>query len=142
MTVPVWPIDELPSYILVDGFGRTQPDGRLRSQTDTGPGKMRLVNSAAVAPATIEVYLDPNQTARFRRFWAEDTGGGVLPFLIRDPQFDGLLLADEDGVLLTDENDVVLAMDAWWLVQFDGAPRETQVAGMLSKLQCGLLILP
>ncbi|MBK5958120.1 hypothetical protein CCR97_08305 [Rhodoplanes elegans] len=142
MAVAVWP-GELPEYVLVDGFSLTQPDGRLRTPTDTGPGKTRLKNSAAMTPVAAQVYLKgPNDMARFRRFWAEDLAGGVLPFVVRDPRHDGALLGDEDGLVLADEDGAPIEVSAYWLAEFDAAPAESQVAGYFSRLSFTLLVFP
>lgn len=142
MTTPTWP-SELPCAVMDASLSPTMADGRLRASTDTGPGKVRLLNSAAVTPASAAIVCDANQLARFNRFWTEDVGRGVLPFLIRDQELDALPLLDEDGTELTDESDETLLNSAWWLVQFGTPPsRPTLVSRQLFRVNFELLILP
>lgn len=141
MSIPIWPFD-LPQFVLVSGFGVTQADGRLRTPTDTGPGKLRLSNSGAVMSVRVELPpLDPNGVARFNRFWNEEIGFGVLPFLIHDPILDGVPLSDDTDSILTDNFDQILLNTAWWLVRFVGAPTKTAVGGFWFPHQFVLEVL-
>jgi hypothetical protein len=81
MAVPDWP-STLPQALLVDGNQFAAPDGRLRSQTDTGPAKMRLRSSAMPMPFSGSILMDDTQHDTFEAFIAPDgdTVGGALPF--------------------------------------------------------------
>ena len=80
----LWP-SNLPNIVLVDGFTVGQADGRLQSEPDSGPPKVRLLTSARPTPVAAQLHLDgPTHSGRFDRFWAETLKRGALPFLIRD----------------------------------------------------------
>jgi len=132
MTIPTWPSD-LPQLAALDNFTLSQAEGRIRSQTDTGPGKVRLLNSAAVTPFTVQVQpLTIDQYARFERFWNEEIGYGVLPFWLPDLFYDGLTLTDQDGNTITDQSGTPIVFGSWWLVRFGGTtPVKTPKSGFL-----------
>lgn len=101
-----WPEGELGFRPLIDDFSYEEPDGRYRNPMDRGPSKSRggTEGTANLITCSSEPFWNADQLARWRRWWKEDTGGGNLPFKIRDPQFDGLLwLTDSGGMLLTGE---------------------------------------
>jgi len=140
MTV-VWPT-ALPQRFLVDGYSLSQPDGRLRSPMDAGPPKVRRRSSAAVRNVSAQIIVTFDAHGRFDRFWAEDTSGGVLPFLVPNPQVDDLIVTDESGATLTDESgNEVQAVD-YWLVQFGESPPQTSPDGLEFRISFPLIILP
>lgn len=149
MTIPSWP-SGLPStsengeIAMVEGFQMTQPEGRLRTSTDTGPGKVRLMNSAAVMPVTMEMFCTSNDLARFNRFWVETLGRGVKVFTFPDPTTfgDDFVLGDEDGAPLGDEDGVLLGGSDWWLARFGSAPTKPARSGSLYQIRFELLVLP
>lgn len=119
----IWPTD-LPQSMLVEGFETNQRDGRLRSSTDIGPPKMRPRTSAAIKPVSGVIRCTQDQTARLERFWAEDTRGGILPFMIPAQVFNNAwLLTDDGSPLLTDDGEQILIED-WWLALFAEPPPE------------------
>ncbi|WP_296741449.1 hypothetical protein [Mesorhizobium sp.] len=141
MSVPVWPSD-LPQYVLVDGFQSGPRGNRLRTAMDTGPGKMRR-RGAKTKPVSCSITMEPDDLARFYRFYEDDTLNGTLPFLFPDHQFDGLALADESGVPLLTETDVPLLIESWWLVQFgENEPADTYTDGLIARVEFDLLVLP
>jgi len=141
MSIPVWPSD-LPQAVLVDGFAYSQAEGRLTSRTDTGPGKARLMNSAAITPVRAQIRVTPAQLARFRRFYSEDLGQGVNPFWMRDQIFDGMALSDADGALLTDGDGKVLTMASCWLARFGLNMQTLPRPGFLFRIEFDLELLP
>lgn len=82
--VDVWPVS-LPQAILMDGNSDSSPDGRLKSQTDQGPGKSRRRTSAAVRKFSGRMYVTTEQLGTLRTFINITTLGGSLPFTFRDP---------------------------------------------------------
>ncbi|MDB5620507.1 hypothetical protein [Tardiphaga sp.] len=141
MTLAVWPAD-LPQYVLVDGFQSGPRGARLKTATDTGPGKQRR-RGALMKPVTCSFFASTDELARFYRFWESDTAGGVLPFVMPDRQFDGLALMDENGLVLADENGVPLIAESWWLVQFgQNEPADTPISGVYWRVQFDLVVLP
>ena len=141
MTTPVWP-DELPACVLPRSIATTEPDGRLRTATDSGPGKTRLANTAAMMPASLEFVLSPAQVARLMRFWREDTAGGTLPFVIRDPWLHGRGLTQESGLILTDGNGAALVNTAHWLAEFDAPPGIPRQSRRHARVSVGLRVYP
>lgn len=94
------PSSELPQRVLKDGFQFVLPDGRMASEMDRGPDKLRGDVAGSDNPVQCQIEINTAQLARWRRFWQEDLGGGNLWFLIRDQQFDGQIiegLADNDS---------------------------------------------
>jgi len=75
----VWP-DTLPTKMLRDGFGGGMGDGRLRTQTDTGPGKTRNRFSAVVQPVSGTMRMTEDQRAILEAFVRDDLDGGTLGF--------------------------------------------------------------
>ena len=86
-----WP-SSLPQQYLVDGNQQTFPDGRLRSTTDTGPGKMRQRSSAMASPLSLSLRMSNAQLATLQSFIASDLQGGTLPFTIPAPRGTGTWL--------------------------------------------------
>lgn len=117
MAIPVWP-SELPQRFLVDGYSEKLRDGRILTKTSAGPGKARRRFSAAVLPVTATMRLDFAAKARLERFWYEDTGGGVLPFILPDQTHDGLPIPDAAGNPVVDGSGNPILVTAKWLAMF------------------------
>lgn len=83
MAVPSWPAG-IPSCLI----GLAAPvwaDGRLRSQTDTGPSKMRRRSSAMAGPMTGSLVMTYYQMQLLQDFVRTTTAGGSLPFSYPSP---------------------------------------------------------
>ena len=142
MTAPQWPA-ELQQRLLKDGFADTLADGRIRTKTDIGPGKVRLSSTSAIRPVAGRIKVDDGSKARFDRFWMEETKGGILPFFIPDQARDGLLLAGSDGATLLDMNGLPILVTAWWLVRFGAsAPVTSPAPGLFWTISFPLEVLP
>lgn len=136
MTVPLWPSD-LPSCMMVDSFARGIDDARMFTEMDAGPDKSRVRGVKAEA-AEGEIIITTDQYARFRRFWKEEIGNGVLPFLTKDQTFNGVVIDDLD-----DEDGVETTGTYYWLVVFGReTPRLTRFSQKRYRLSYTLLILP
>jgi hypothetical protein len=72
-----WPIT-VPCALINLQVGAA--DGRLKSQTDTGPGKMRRRSSAMPYMMTGQLVLTYQQRQLLANFIATTLAGGVLPF--------------------------------------------------------------
>lgn len=81
----VWPVT-LPQGLLMDGNSDAPPDGRLKSQTDQGPGKTRRRTSAAVRKFSGRMYMTTEQIDTLETFIETTTLGGTLPFTFKDPK--------------------------------------------------------
>ena len=140
MAVPVWPV-ELPQKVLHDGYSERPVDGRLRTQTDFGPGKVRRRYSSAARPVSCAILVPDTLVARFDRFWNEETSGGVMPFIMPDQIFNGAFLLDNFGNQITDQNGNPLLVSAFWLVRFGDAPTTTCV-GAWFNIAFQIMVLP
>lgn len=123
--IPYWPSD-LPQRVLADTYSEGLPDGRLRTQMETGHAKSRRRFSSAAKPVTAAFKVSLDEKARLERFWEEDIAGGSLPFLIADQTMDGVALLADGGLQLLDDQGRPLINTAWWLVLAgDAAPAFT-----------------
>lgn len=142
MTV-YWP-DDLPQRVVTDGYTRGVADSRVFTSMDSGLDKSRSRGIAA-EPVACQLYLARSQYARWLRFWKEDTGGGILPFLIPDQNFDGIDIATSDELTITTEEDVVVVGVYNWLVIFGKETPQVRVvpnSATLYNLSFTLLKLP
>lgn len=117
MTVLVWPA-ALPNTMARDNHRYTFGDGRLRSATDVGPGKVRRRFSATAKPLSGTMILSLDQRIQLETFWNDDTKGGTLPFIFPAIGIDGAALTMADGTELTTSDGTPITMSAHWLVQF------------------------
>lgn len=130
-----WPAD-LPQFVHRTDFRLSASDGVLRTKTETGPGKARRRFSSAPELMSCSITVDRQGLARFRRFHQEETKNGSLPFVMRDQEFDGCLLAD----ILT-EAGAPVAIVANRLVMFAEAPSHTSF-GMMFSVGMSLSLMP
>ncbi|MBE1208104.1 hypothetical protein [Aminobacter carboxidus] len=82
--VDVWPAT-LPQYLLADGYSEAQGDGRLRTQPDVGPPKVRLRSSAMPGPLQGRMMMSGAQRAILDNFVKTTLIKGTLPFTFPDP---------------------------------------------------------
>lgn len=80
----VWP-SGLPQYLLTDGYAQGVGDGRIRSQTDTGPGKVRRRTTAMVRPITGRMLMTGAQVEEMMTWIENDIFGGTMVFDFPDP---------------------------------------------------------
>lgn len=75
----VWPAT-LPQVPLF-GWGRELADTRLRTETDTGPVKMRRQYTSGVEKlSNVVINLDETQRTALETFFYDTTAGGSLAF--------------------------------------------------------------
>jgi len=129
VTVPVWP-PELPRRVLVDNQKTTLGEGRLKSATDVGPGKVRRRFSSAVKPVTVNFTLNGDQRIRFISFFEEDTAMGSLPFLFPEVGLYGAMLTTSSGDPLTTLGGVPITAVSWWLVRYSIASDPPSITPM------------
>lgn len=115
-----WP-DSLPQRFRVEGTGIEMGDGRIVSQTDTGPGKMRPRSSSVPDKMSASMRMTEGQYATLETFVKTTLGRGTLPFTIPSPR---------DGSTI--------------LVRFarDGLPRWATPGGDVRDVSFQLEILP
>lgn len=82
--VDAWPAT-LPQYLLADGYSEAKGDGRLRSQPDIGPAKVRRRTSAMPGPLRGRMKMSGAQRAILDAFVETTLANGVLPFTFPDP---------------------------------------------------------
>ncbi|MCM2506061.1 Ig domain-containing protein [Aureimonas altamirensis] len=85
MAFDVWPIS-LPQDFLLSGYSYAMGDGRLRSNMDTGPAKLRLRTANMPSSITGNMILNASQVRTLEQFVNVTTLGGTISFQIRDPQ--------------------------------------------------------
>jgi hypothetical protein len=141
MTVPFWP-SELLQTVYVDGYQSSPAGGRLGTSMEAGPDKQRR-RGPKLRPLSGTIRLDPDERARFERFWDEEIDGGTLPFWFPDIHLGGFALATESGLVLTTETDRPVEIDSWWLVQMAKEdPAYSAVSGLLFNVSFKLVVLP
>jgi hypothetical protein len=108
--VDAWP-GTLPQLVQIDGFSSGNADGRLSTNMDTGPAKMRRRTSASIRPLAATIQCTGAQLATLRTFVDTTLLGGSLPFTFPAPE-DGssLLVRFSDQGLPTWNN---LGGDTW-----------------------------
>ena len=84
MAAANWP-GTLPQGLLIDGAIDGMADGRLRTKTDMGPGKVRPRTFAAVRPLSGDIMCTDAQLQALRDFVGTTLAGGSLPFYWVDP---------------------------------------------------------
>lgn len=87
-----WPAS-LPTDMNASDYAEGMADGRLMSQTDTGPAKVRLRSSAMARPLKGSMIMTGAQVATLRTFVDTTLLGGTLPFNFTDPIDGSTVLA-------------------------------------------------
>ena len=79
MAIDTWP-SSLPQSFLLSGYSEGMGDGRIKSNTDTGPAKIRRRSTAIPEPVTGQLLLSQSQKQTLKSFILETLLGGTLPF--------------------------------------------------------------
>jgi hypothetical protein len=85
-----WP-STLPCTLVTDGNSGGVGDGRIRSATDTGPGKVRRRTTAMAKPITGSLIMTVAEIAILEDFIEDDLMGGTLVFNFKDPMTHALV---------------------------------------------------
>lgn len=125
-----WP-DDLPIFVQRENFRVQREEGRLRSPTDFGPGKVRRRSSSTVRTITPRIWMTRAQLERFDEFWQVDTKGGSLFFWFPEPGRHGFPMRGLGGGILLTADGVPLLISAWVLVRFS-ADAEPPAIGTIS----------
>lgn len=142
MAIPSWPSD-LPQRPSQQGYSVGFGDGRLMTEMDAGPPKMRRRYTSTVKPVAMSFVGDANAVARFERFWDIDLKGGSLPFTIVNPIMHGMKLVTETGTTVTDELGNPILVAAYDLALMGKSPPQvTPVGGLDYRISCTLTKLP
>lgn len=105
----VWP-STLPKRFLPEDYTETEPDNLLRSQTETGPAKVRVRSSSAVRLISGSMWLPDDQRATFKTFYNTTLIHGSLAFTYPNPDGGSDLL-----VRITEPpNWAKVALGRWW----------------------------
>lgn len=141
MAVLTWPSD-LPPFVQREGYAETLADGRKKIETDSGFDFLRL-NSPGFEQVSGSIFIPRDRVPRFKRFWKEETRGGVLPFVVSNQLLDGQALLDSSSEPLLDGSGGTILVVAKWLARFapDQAPR-IEPHGVRFQISMQLEILP
>jgi hypothetical protein len=90
-----WP-DGVPHCFTADSLAVGLADGRIRSQTDTGPGKVRRRSSAMVKDMTGTLIMTYAQLTALETFVDDTLLGGSLPFSFPDQRGNTILVRFAD----------------------------------------------
>ena len=85
-----WPAS-LPQEQFLDTSYKRR-DVRLRTQTDTGPGKVRRKFTAAAADVVVPLVVNGAQRQAFDDFYETTLQEGSLPFDWEDPVTDAMVV--------------------------------------------------
>lgn len=81
----VWPVS-LPQEPLAPGFTRRpDPSGRIASQMDVGPSKVRRRRALRTKPFDVTYPIPRDDFGDFEEFFEDTIEGGTLPFDWPDP---------------------------------------------------------
>jgi hypothetical protein len=139
MALPVWPA-VLPQA-LRPNYSGAYGDGRLRSKTDAGGGKQRRRFSNTARPVQAEIWIDAGQKMALDDFLDLDIAGGALPFLMFDPERDGLALLDSAGNMILDSSGAPIGTRRHCIVQLDDMPQIASV-GLRYRIGLSLFVMP
>jgi hypothetical protein len=79
-----WPVD-LPQNLLVAGYMRKPQSARVRTPMDSGPPKVRRINTAVIQAVTGSITVNTAQRNIFWTFYNDTIGYGSLAFNWTDP---------------------------------------------------------
>lgn len=83
--VSAWP-STLPQRFGAESYSRDPGDGRLRSKTEMGPGKVRRRSSSVPDVITGSMEMTQTQLVALRTFVSSTLSGGALAFTFPDPE--------------------------------------------------------
>ena len=103
MSVPLFPLS-LPKYPMESGYHETYPSNLIRSETDTGPAKVRRRGNAKPVTVTAHYMMTTAQCEILESFVNDMLGGGAICFDWYRPLYEGgkytraRLKAAQDGI--------------------------------------------
>ena len=109
----VWPLD-LPQHVDKQSYRYQPGDGRLKSGSDTGGGKVRRRDSNPPALVTAQLTLNIPQKERLEIFWETDSAGGTLPFWFPAVGADGAPLTTGEGTVLAAGTETLVTALRWF----------------------------
>ena len=77
--MPSWPND-LPQFVLEQGFAEKNQDQAMESKMDVGPVKIRRRFTGAYKLFQVSVMMTSAQVDTFDSFWNSTLSGGTLSF--------------------------------------------------------------
>lgn len=86
MAGAIWPLT-LPQTPLISGYSETMPSTLLRSETETGPAKVRRRGNAKPVTVQASYILNTEQMELLDTFVYEIIGGGAVCFDWPRPRF-------------------------------------------------------
>jgi len=88
--MPTWP-SSLPDNPIQDGYEEARKDGRVRTQMDAGPPKVRRRFTAVVTEFPVRFHMRSSEVNTLEDFWETDLEGGTLRFDWTHPRKDTAL---------------------------------------------------
>ena len=86
MAGAIWPLT-LPQTPLISGYSESMPSNLIRSETDTGPAKVRRRGNAKPVTVQASYILNTVQMELLDTFVYETIGGGAVCFDWPRPRF-------------------------------------------------------
>jgi hypothetical protein len=139
----VWPLT-LPQTPLIDGFNQSFGDGRIKTPTDSGPGKRRATWKG-LDHLNYTFNMTTGEWLFLKSFWEATCGYGVKPFFIPDPLSNGASLTTSSGEEITTTDEGTITAVIHYLVQFaeDSVPKlESSFTSNLHRVSMDLEVLP
>ena len=85
MTDIKWP-DSLPQVLILDGLNAKKQNSVVRTEMDAGPAKQRRRYTVSQKDFKGSIVVTENQRQTLEDFYDSVLGGGVLRFVMKDPQ--------------------------------------------------------
>ena len=108
---PIWPTT-LPQSPVLDGYKESMPSNLIRSNTDTGPAKVRRRGNAKPISVNATYILNTEEVKILDRFVDETLGGAAMCFDWPRPKYNYVrarLVASDSGIytktLVSNTND-------------------------------------
>ena len=86
MAGAIWPLT-LPQMPLISGYSESMPSNLIRSETDTGPAKVRRRGNAKPVTVQASYIMNTEQMELLDTFMYETIGGGAVCFDWPRPRF-------------------------------------------------------
>lgn len=74
-----WP-EELPQFVLMDGYRESPADIVRRTPMEIGPAKQRRIFTSGTKKLPVKLWMSFSQVATFKNFYNNTLLGGSIPF--------------------------------------------------------------
>lgn len=121
---------DLPCPLLARA--RPVADGRIKTAPQRGRTFSRGGGLEVGAAGQFDCRYTRGQLLRFINFFNVTTLMGSLPWTIKDPDFHGAVVSNEDGSLPEMTGGLLVTLDWYWTVQFGDQTPIPQRVGLAS----------